>query len=162
MPGPPPKPKAIRELEGDRSHRPPREPPEAVKGSPRRPGSLSGPGKAVWDRTTDQLSVMGVLEKIDRDALVVYCEAVVAMEQARDDWAEHGTRYMVAKKGRDGVTWEEPVQNPAWRTFREAAELVRKYGSVFGMSPADRMRLAGPEPSEDDELADLISLKVVN
>src|SRR5437899_8228738 len=76
--GPRPAPTRLRVLSGEK--RPSRinyAEPVAPDGEPQAPETLSDDARAVWDYTMTQLRWMRIVSPADRDALAVYCEAVV-------------------------------------------------------------------------------------
>ena len=105
---------------------------------------------AEWGRIVPELDRLGLLTKVDRAYLVAYCEAWATFNAAREAMAEYGP--LVA--GRDGGL----VKNPAAQVMRDAADLMLKFGSRFGLSPSDRTRLSVPSESEDGPDAQVLSL----
>lgn len=152
MPGPPPKPTALRELEGRNTKPSERRKPEPKPESPLYPpGDLSGEALAEWGRMVPELSRLGLATGVDRAALIAYCEAYGTFDEARRVVREKG----VLTRGRDGGH----VKNPAFQIMRDAADMMLKYGGRFGFTPADRVRLQGLGDSGDDgEDAAVLSL----
>lgn len=136
-----PKPKAQKELEGNPGNRPIKDEPEPRRGAPKPPTDLSPEAFAEWCRIVPDLDAIGLLCRVDRAYLVAYCESWAAFDEARVFLAEKGPLV----EGRDG----NMVKNPAAQVMRDAADLMLKYGSRFGLSPADRTRLGTlPEAPE--------------
>ncbi|MFC9231028.1 phage terminase small subunit P27 family [Streptomyces decoyicus] len=151
MPGPPPTPSRLVELKGNPSKkRLNGTEPEPTKGAPRPPADLKGEALAEWGRIVPELDGLGLLAKVDRAYLVAYCEAWATFNAAREAMAEYGP--LVA--GRDGGL----VKNPAAQVMRDAADLMLKFGSRFGLSPSDRTRLSVPSAAEDGPDAQVLSL----
>jgi phage terminase small subunit len=91
---PPPKPTAIRRLEGNRgkrawNHDEPT-PPDAM---PRCPAHLALVAKAEWRRVARTLHAMGVLTSIDRAALAAYCQAYTRWVEAEQKLKESPALY---------------------------------------------------------------------
>lgn len=141
MPGPPPKPTALKILEGNPGQRPIGEEPKPRSGAPLPPAHMSGEALAEWGRVVPDLDKIGMLAKVDRAYLVVYCEAWQAYCEASQALRDHG----VVVKGREDTL----VKNPAAQVMRDAADLMLKYGSRFGLSPSDRVKLA-VQPAQDE------------
>ncbi len=151
MPGPPPTPSKLVELKGNPSKKKlTGSEPEPSRGAPRPPADLKGEALAEWGRIVPELDRLGLLTKVDRAYLVAYCESWASFNAAREALAEFGP--LVA--GRDGGM----VKNPASQIMRDAADLMLKFGSRFGLSPSDRTRLSVPSGSEDGPDAQVLSL----
>lgn len=151
MPGPPPTPSKLVELKGNPSKKKlSGAEPEPTRGAPRPPSDLKGEALAEWGRIVPELDRLGLLTKVDRAYLVAYCEAWSAFNAAREALAEYGP--LVA--GRDGGM----VKNPAAQVMRDAADLMLKFGSRFGLSPSDRTRLSVPTETEAGPDAQVLSL----
>ncbi len=150
MPGPPPKPSKLTELRGNPSKKKVAAEPEPSRGAPRPPADLKDEALAEWGRIVPELDRLGLLTVVDRAYLVAYCEAWASFNSAREALAEYGP--LVA--GRDGGL----VKNPASQIMRDAADMMLKFGSRFGLSPSDRTRLSVPSKSEDGPDAQVLSL----
>lgn len=88
---------------------------------------------AVWDYTAAQLARMRVVTMADRDALAAYCEAVVQHRVASEMLARDG---LVVQGSHGGM-----VSHPAQKIQREAASLIRAFGTEFGLTPSARTRI---------------------
>jgi P27 family predicted phage terminase small subunit len=139
--GRPPKPAALKALAGNPGQRPIKPEPEPTKGAPRAPHDLKGEALAEWGRIVPELDALGLLAKVDRAYLVAYCESWASFDQARQEVAERGALVT----GRDGYL----VKNPAAQIMKDAADMMLKFGSRFGLSPVDRARLTVDKPEED-------------
>ncbi len=138
MPGPVPKPTALKILDGSRIRTGPE--PEPTKGAPRPPSDLRGEALAEWGRIVPELDNLGLLTKVDRGYLVAYCEAWSSFNDSRAVLAEEG----ILVRGRDGGM----VKNPAAQVMKDSADMMLKFGARFGLSPADRVRLSVPNQDE--------------
>ena len=142
-------PAAIRKLEGNRSKRPIPKEPKGTVGAPRPYQDLDGPGLWEWKRIVPELERMGLLQRVDRAALAIYC----------DLWGE------LVKVNRElrkipyiavAVTGTSQV-NPLYTLKLKLTDQVRKYLNEFGMTPTSRTRLSvGKEQAEQDALDDLL------
>ena len=90
--------------------------------------------RAVWERVTYQLRMMGLLHAADQDALVVYCEAVVNYTHAQQMVSKAG----LLVRGRDG----NAVKNPAVQMVREFGATIRVMSAEFGLTPSARVGLS--------------------
>lgn len=145
--GRPPKPAALKVLEGNPGNYPIPEEPQPKKGAPKPPADLTGEAFAEWCRIVPDLEEIGLLAKVDRAYLIAYCEAWANFNEARADIRLHGTLV----RGREGNL----VKNPATQVMKESLELMLKFGSQFGLSPVSRARMSVPtKPDEDKPPAD--------
>ena len=140
MPGPPPKPKKLKELEGNPSKRPLNETePEPDIDIPDCPDFLQGPAREEWFRITPELKTCGLISRIDRAALTAYCQTwgmyVDACEKLE----------ALRMEGSDVYTSETAngniIQNPIIGVINKAALNCHKFLIEFGMTPASRSRI---------------------
>jgi P27 family predicted phage terminase small subunit len=88
---------------------------------------------------------MGLLSKIDRAALALFCQAWARWVEAE----EALKRYGVMVKSPNGF----PMQSPYLAVANKAMEQMRALLAEFGMSPSSRTRVhATPQVDEEDEL----------
>ncbi len=137
-PGPPPKPRKLKLLEGNPGKRPIyTEEPMPRLGAPDKPDDLSLIASAEWDRVVPELDRLGLVSPVDAAALVVYCEAVAIHAAAVAKITESGVLIEGARGG-------ERVKHPAVQIARDAASTIRTYGAEFGLTPAARARMSLP------------------
>lgn len=140
--GPPPKPTALRLLNGNAAKRPinDREPtPE--KGRPRCPGWLPDEAKKVWKRVVEDLDRMGVLTVVDGDALTAYCQTYVRWKAAEEFLIKHGEVYPLRdEKGQIRCMQQFPQVSIA----RNLLLVLRAFMGEFGLAPASRSRISLP------------------
>jgi P27 family predicted phage terminase small subunit len=132
--GRPPKPHHLKVIEGNAGKRRLQAPPKATPEKPRCPGYLTPYGKTTWRRLVVILDDLGVLTAADRDTMAALCEAVSRFKAATELIAKTD----VLVKGERG-----PVKNPAVQIQRDAARDLATFSAMFGLSPADRVRLLG-------------------
>lgn len=132
--GRPPKPTALRIIEGDRhTERFNHHEPIPRPARPECPDEVSDPVREIWDYTVGELDAMGIAHACDRDTLLCYCEAVVAHRRASAIVAKSG----VVMKGLHGGV----VRNPALIVQRDSAALIRAFAQEFGLTPSARTRI---------------------
>jgi len=136
MPGPKPKPAAIKLAAGNPGHRPVNSTIPTVEGEPEPPPHLDKEARAEWHRTIADLAAMGLLGQENRTTLAVYCQAWSRMVEAEKHVAKHG---VLVPAPRTGV----PMVNPHLRIATAAAAEVTKLAAEFGMTPSSRTRVAG-------------------
>jgi P27 family predicted phage terminase small subunit len=120
------------------------------------PPHLLPEARKEWRRITPELERYGLISKLDRGALALYCQA-----WARWVWAEHQLQRAVVAAdekreaaeaagepwaGGDGYTVPTPnghmTYSPHWVIANKAMEQVNKYLADFGLSPSSRGRVA--------------------
>src|SRR5262245_18427367 len=131
--GVPPKPRALRLIDGTHPERINANEPIPAGGVPEPPAGMAAAVREVWNYTVGQLDAMGIAVACDRDALVCYCEAVVNHREASKLLA----RSDVLIKGIHG----NPVRNPALAVQRDSANLIRAFAQEFGLTPSARTRI---------------------
>lgn len=161
MPGPQPKPAALRLIEGNPSKRPINLAdgvnPEVVLPDP--PDWLNDDALAEWARAGAELVGLGLMARIDRAAFANYCQSFgqlcqlertflqrqIAAAQAAADPVE-GMAQPFFVKTPTGFDRESKIV----KLIAELREQVHRYGQSFGLSPAARMRVQasdGPQLS---------------
>ena len=142
MSGPPKLPTALKKARGTlQPCRTPKSEPTPVPGVPDPPASMDGEARAEWDRIAPELAKLGVLSRIDRTMLTLYCEA----------WADYlDASEKVKTTGKVLKTEAGNFQeNPYFSIKKRCAELCHKFAVEFGMSAASRTRIAAAPPEED-------------
>lgn len=145
-PGPPKKPTALKLLEGTyRADRVSKNEPRPKIEAPEPPECLSGEALKEWQRIVKELFVLGLMTRIDRAALAAYCQA----------WADfHNARERVEAAGLVLKTVNGNFQeNPFYTIQKRSMELMHKFLTEFGMTPASRTRINGTAstaPDSDD------------
>ncbi len=116
------------------------------------PRHLWPAAKKEWKRITPELDRYGLISKLDRSALALYCQCyarwVWAEEQLTRAMDEAATKRAEAEAkgemwtGGDGVTVPTPNghvgYSPHWVIANRAMEQVNKYLGAFGLEPCSR------------------------
>jgi P27 family predicted phage terminase small subunit len=127
--GPPIQPKRLQALKGE--NRPSRVPtwePEPEPGPTPPPAELSDPARDVWLAYGPELERAGLLRPRHVEAFAAWCDAVVNFRRVATELA---TAPLVV-----AGAYGSPVTNPLNREFARYAELIRKFGMEFGMTPS--------------------------
>jgi P27 family predicted phage terminase small subunit len=132
--GRPPKAHHLKVIEGNPGKRRLVEPPKAPPRRPRCPEWLTPYAKTTWRRLVVILDDLGLLTLADRDTMAALCEAVSRFKASTEKIAASD----VLVKGDRG-----PVKNPAIQIQRDATRDIATFSAMFGLSPADRVRLLG-------------------
>lgn len=141
-----PEPTALKVLRGNPGKRPLnlREPRPEVTVPPC-PAHLTGEARREWRRASRLLAQMGLLSRMDKAALALYCQAWGRWVDAEDYLKKYG----VMVKSPSGF----PMQSPYLAVANKSMEQVRALLTEFGMTPSSRTRLSvEPQEQEPDPL----------
>ena len=146
--GPAPKPTPILKLRGTfRKHRSRKEP-KPDPSPPPCPTWLDDVAKEAWFQVVPQLLTMGVLTRIDENALVRYCRYWSRWREAEDWIAKHGSVYPIKdEQGRVKCL----QQFPQVAVAHKLGALLTRLEAEFGMTPSSRSRIQSSKPDESDE-----------
>jgi P27 family predicted phage terminase small subunit len=131
----------------DRSHNEPKQ----LKGIPRCPNYLDAVAKQVWRQVLPMLQKMGVLSRIDTNALIRYCTFWSHWRRAEAFIAKHGDVYPL-KDGNGRIKCM--AQFPQVSIAHKLGMLLTRMEAEFGMTPSARTRIAVTEPMEFDPMLD--------
>lgn len=159
--GPLPKPAEIRIAEGNPGKRPVPKAPGIGRlfgpDIPEPPGHLGAVARSFWLEYAPMLVDAGVLRTGDLASLEALCQAYARARLAAALIEEEGP----VAKGYRG----QPVEHPAVKMERAAAQELREWVKHFGLSPAARTRLGADGESgtnePEDDLPELAELSIV-
>lgn len=144
MPGPAPKPTALKRLAGNPGKRalPAREPePERI--IPAMPRGLPARARRFWRDHADKLERLGVLTAIDGPAFTMMAIHYDMAWQALE---------AIKKDGLTSVDENGAVRkHPLLQVLRENSAAFLRYAAQFGLTPSARSRLNIPEPPQVDD-----------
>ena len=167
--GRPHKPAALRIAEGNRSRT--EIPLEAQPNrlAPPCPADMTGDARAEWDRLAPQLVDLGLLRETDLAAFASYCyawaEFIFWEREVERDRRKAGRssqlietkdveREILKKSGEKEViivpVKAQVFEPSAISRLHKAEELLRRYLSKFGLTPADRAGLAAAGDAKDE------------
>ncbi len=152
--GPPPKPTALRLLQGNARQKPinAQEPkPDAAEPTAAPPMSMSGRSRKIWELMCPVLSKIGLLTICDLRALARYCDLCVRWVDARTFLDANGETYEVFERVRvykeETKTWDTIEKSKGWVNYPQvknylaySRELVRLENEL-GLTPASRSRI---------------------
>ena len=145
--GPPPTPSSVLKRRGSwRCNRNPSEP-RPEPGRPRCPSWLGDYAKAAWRHLVPMLDRMGVLTKVDRNALARYCVLWSRWRKAEEFIRDRGDSYLV-KDEAGGLKAIKPY--PQVRMANQLAEQLLRLEQQFGMTPSARTRIEVPHQDAQD------------
>jgi P27 family predicted phage terminase small subunit len=151
MPGPPPKPTALKRLAGnpggkrlnDREPEPRRE-------MPRCPAWLVGEARREWRRMAKELYGLGLLTVVDRAALAAYCQCWARWVKAEGELgADKVTLTITTDKG-------NVIQNPLVGIANTSMDQMRRFLIEFGMTPASRSRVQAAPVEREQTLEEML------
>jgi P27 family predicted phage terminase small subunit len=139
-----PKPKAIKELEGNPGKRPlPNEPTFGACFPAEPPKWLSKEAKRLWGELVPLLqSVPGLLQSADVSAVELLCESYAQWKEASKVLQENGQTFTTP----NGYI----QQRPEVAIAQKCAKLVKELCSEFGLTPSSRSRINLKLPESDD------------
>ena len=100
---------------------------------PKPPEHLNADAMAEWERVSVELYNLGLMSKIDRTALAGYCQVYGRWVEAERAIEQKG---MLIKTTNGNV-----IQSPFVSIANRSLELMHKYLTEFGMTPAARARV---------------------
>ena len=154
--GPRPTPSAILKLRGTARGDRIRNEPQPVEGIPRCPSWLDTQAKGVWKQIVPQLKQMGVLARIDGNALTRYCQFFARWKKAEEFIAKHGEVYPL--KDEQGKL-KCLVQVPQVAIAHKLGAALTRLEQEFGMTPSSRSRIqVQPSETEHDPLSEFMTI----
>ena len=157
--GPQPLPANVHQLKGNPSKKPMASLLDELKPEvelPDFPSWLWPEAKKEWKRLGEELVRYGLVSRLDRAALVLYCQAWARMvwseqmltramrdaDKARKQAEKEGKPF----EGGDGIMVKTVNGNFTyshhWVVGKQAAEQVKRYLELFGLSPSSRTRVS--------------------
>ena len=133
--GRPPKPTALKELEGNPGKRPlNKDEPKPKQQAPKCPSWLLPDAKAEWKRLSKELEALGLLTEVDMAAFAGYCQAYARWKEAEEFISKHGS----ILKTSTGYIQQIPQVSIAQQNLKQ----MRNFCSELGLSPSARSRLS--------------------
>lgn len=139
----------LQELRGARSDRRGADAPVHSQYSGDPPEWLSTEACRVWWRIVPELKRFSLLNTVEVDALVTYCEAVIVHELACREVAENGVTIV---GGMGGL-----IKNPACTVMKESAMTIRAFAHEFGLTPATRSLVKAPTDASAETADDFFA-----
>lgn len=152
MPSPKPTPTKLKLLRGNPGQRKSNEKePQLAAEIPPAPPHLTDPEAIVeWQRLTQLLYEVGVLARVDANALALYCDAHAVYIEAKKDIAENGFN---AVTGTGSI-----IQRPSVGVFHRCRTDMLRILTEFGMTPSSRTKVSVLE-SKENELEKFLELE---
>lgn len=155
--GPKPQPTALKLVRGNPGKRPINEDePKPDSGIPDCPEWIPDSARESWFQVAPMLHRMGVLTKIDGQALTRYCVLHSRWVAAEKFIAKFGMTYQI--KGDNGDV-KCIMQLPQVNIAAKLAVILGRIEAEFGMTPASRTGIKTESGHESDELDDFLNSK---
>lgn len=143
MAGRPPKPTALKKLQGNPGKRPlNKAEPKLAAALPSCPRHLSREARKEWHRVSKELYEAGLLTMVDRAALAGYCQAWGRWVNAERDLANQSLTLTTEK----GYSYPNPLLGIAKTALAE----MHTFMAAFGMTPSSRSKVTIDKPKEED------------
>ncbi len=150
--GRPPKPTALKELEGNPGRRPLNtKEPKPTPTAPKCPPWLHQDAKKEWKRMAQELERMGLLTQVDMAAFAGYCQSYARWKEAEEFISKHGSIF----KTPSGYVQQIPQVAIAQQNLKQ----MRSFCSELGITPASRSRIAVNDTEQQgsqDAMADVL------
>jgi len=131
------KPTTLKLIDGNPGKRPINKKEPKCNTIARRPTWISRMAKAVWREYGPEMEKMGLLSKVDEPLFAAFCTAVAEFRWCEEYLKENGRLIETPK----GFLQTSPVVSQR----KQALELVRQFGSEFGLSPSSRSKIITPD-----------------
>lgn len=143
-----PKPTKLKVLAGNPGKRPLPEGEPQFSGIPQCPEWLTDEAKAIWADVVPELVTLGIVGRLDRMCLAIYCQTYARYMQAEAEIDKHGIT--IIERGRDGVILSYK-KNPAVTVSIEAQKLIRSFAAEYGLTAASRTKIHGIALGRENE-----------
>jgi len=129
------KPTAILKLHGSRQVEQRKGEPIPPSGRPRCPTFIDDHAKQAWKQLIPQLEQMGVLSKIDKNALIRYCQTWSRWRNCAEFINEHGETYPL-KDNNGNIKCLQ--QWPQVGIYNKLSDSLLRLEAHFGLTPSAR------------------------
>ena len=158
MPGPNPKPTALKRIQGNPGKRKLNEYEPNYVGTPGCPAWLNEAAKTEWNRIVTDLEALNMLRSVDSSALAAYCQSYSrwsAAEQIIDKEGQTVKEPIVSNAGK--VVGHKIRRHPAVGIAKDALASMLRASALFGFDPSSRSRIHLTEPTQIDPFAQFMA-----
>lgn len=140
--------------------------PEPTPGLPEQPADLDKLGQETWDRMIWAFEDMGMLHKVDAEAVYAYCRLWSETEQVSEEQSDARASLKVLEESYKDISKDDTlayfqqvvtlhkVISKCTDQLRAGRMAIRQYLVEFGLTPASRSRIKLPSrKDETDEFA---------
>lgn len=154
-PGRKPKPTKFKLLAGNPGRRPLNEKePKPDPAKLRCPSWLKGEGRLEWKRKVKELEALGLLTKLDRAHLEMYCSSYGRLIELEKVFAKREISALLQLTKAGNI-----VMNMLYCCLNREKEMVHKFATEFGMTPSSRSRISAEPQPKKSEFAKFLNAK---
>ena len=154
-----PTPTALKKLRGNPGKRELNDKePTPETGEPEMPKGLSKFAVEKWKSLVPELLALGVLTKLDGEALANLCTAYSHQRMAENAIQRLGTTVKEAIVSRRGkFVGHKYKPNPDLKHWNDATKIMKQFEVEFGLTPASRSHISIDKPKEADPFEDYMN-----
>lgn len=158
MPGPAPKPTALKALQGNPGKRKLNKSEPKFKGAPTCPVWLTASAQIEWQRVVEDLAALDMLRSVDSSALAAYCQSYARWQSAEQIVDAEGQTVKEPVINNGEVVGHRVKRHPATTIAKDALAAMLRAASLFGFDPSSRSRInLGDGEKETDPFAEFMS-----
>jgi P27 family predicted phage terminase small subunit len=151
MPGPAPKPTALKLIQGNAGKRPLNKREPKFAGAPTCPSWLTKQAKAEWKRVVAELAALDMIRSVDSAALAAYCQSYARWRSAEEIVdAEGQTIQEPVTNNASDVVGYKVERHPATTIAKDALTQMLRAAALFGFDPSSRSHIHVPEAPKED------------
>lgn len=107
------------------------------------PDFLTDKAKEEWKRVIKLYEEMdiNILSDLDRQALIIYCEATAIYQAAHEVWAKTQKVVSTDKKAQD-------ILDKTFKTMQTQSQIISKYSEQLALTPVGRARMGVAKKQE--------------
>ena len=137
--------------------------PEPTPGRPEPPAALDSLGQVTWERMMWAFEDMGMLHKVDAEAVYAYCQLWSETEHVSEQQAEARAGLRVLEENLSDIQAEDKVAlftqivmlhktvSKCTDQLRQGRMAIRQYLVEFGLTPSSRGRIKLPATREEQD-----------
>jgi P27 family predicted phage terminase small subunit len=117
-----------------------------------RPNPLNKQGKSIYRNTGNQLINQGLLNSVNFELFVAYCNEMGIYYQMIEEIKDEG--YTVTETTKSGI---RTLINPKRRLANDALQQAQRLASEFGLSPATESKVSKSNDETEDPFQKLLN-----
>jgi len=151
MPGPAPKPTALKLVQGNPGKRKLNCKEPTFSGAPVCPPWITDVAKQEWNRIILELAALDMLRAVDSASLAAYCLSYARWRSAEEIVTAEGQTVQEPVLTKSGeIIGFKVKRHPATSIAKDALAAMLRASSLFGFDPSSRSRLQVGEPAKID------------
>jgi len=153
--GNPPKPTALKKLQGNPGKRPLNEDePQPDRLAPAIPRGIAPLARKFWKAHGPKLEAMGLLTEVDGAAFTM----LTIHYQIAWEAAQIINKEGLVAKDENGVDRKHPML----QVLRDNSAMLLRYSREFGLTPSARSRISVPDPDEEMDIGTVLAQVMAN